>query len=123
MSKLFLDDMRPAPSGWDLVRSYQEFVDYVDKLGVPQVISFDHDLGFEHYPFGEQDPTERIPYEQYTEKTGYHCAQYLVGKGQFPETAIVHSFNIVGARNIAHLLGRHCEVIVAPYRSEAARGT
>lgn len=116
--KLFLDDRRKAPLGWDVVRSYAEFVDYIEKLGVPDVISFDHDLAFEHYPFGEQNPTDRINYETYSEKTGYHCARFLVERLEFPKTAIVHSLNYTGARNIAHLLGRYTHVIIKPYAEE-----
>lgn len=116
MRLLFLDDMRPAPAGWTLVKSYAEFISHIETLGVPDAISFDHDLGFEHYPLGEQNLTERIPYEAYTEKTGYHCAQWLVEKNLFPKMVMVHSFNIVGAANIANLLRRYVSVYVRPYK-------
>lgn len=115
---LFIDDVRkPYSGGWDVVRSYKEFVDYIETIGVPKVISFDHDLGFEHYPLGEQNPTERIPYETYKEKTGYDCAKYLVEKGEFPNTALIHSYNIVGAQNIGNLLRPYCTVILDPYKA------
>jgi hypothetical protein len=119
MRKLFLDDQRPAPLGWELVRSYTEFVDSITKLGVPDVIAFDHDLGFEHYPLMEQNPGDKIPYDSYKEKTGYHCAKWLVEQGSaLPRVVVVHSFNTVGAQNIARHFLRYtdAEVIIFPYK-------
>ena len=46
------------------VKSYKEFVDFVDKNGLPSNVSFDHDLG------NVEDPDN--------EKTGYDCAKYIV---------------------------------------------
>lgn len=115
MKKLFLDDMRPAPLGWDLVKNYDEFVSYIETNGCPDVVSFDHDLGFEHYPLGEQNPGDTIPYDTYEEKTGYHCAKYMRDKGLFPELVIVHSWNIVGRSNIAFVFEKHTKVLIQPY--------
>ena len=66
MKKLFLDDvrvpfdcakyMRPddlkymyEDEEWDIVRTYNDFVGYIEHFGVPDLISFDHDLADEHY--------------------------------------------------------------------------
>lgn len=70
-------------------------------MGLPKFISFDHDLGMEHYRDGDRGMYD---YESYTEKTGYDCAKWLVGycmdhKLPLPEIA-VHSMNNVGASNI-----------------------
>jgi hypothetical protein len=101
MRKLFLDDTRNAPDfTWDVVRSYEQFVAHVQLHGVPDVISFDHDLGFEHYPFNEESPGKEIPYDTYKEKTGYHCAKWLIENHKLPAQYIVHSLNPVGAANI-----------------------
>lgn len=83
MRKLFLDDtLQPPDITWDVVRSYDDFVYYIETHGVPDVISFDHDLAFEHYPFAEDNPeAKKIPYDRYTEKTGYDCAKWLVENG------------------------------------------
>ena len=59
MKYLFLDDERiPADvtwvSGfdpnlpWHIVRSYDEAVSYVEQNGIPNVVSFDHDLGSDY---------------------------------------------------------------------------
>lgn len=116
MTKLFLDDVRPAfDSSWSVVRSYPQFVEWMRTNPTPDVISFDHDLGFEHYPLGEQNPGATIPYETYKEKTGYDAAKWCVENNRVPERVVVHSFNVVGARNIAELLGKHTSVIIRPY--------
>jgi hypothetical protein len=114
---LFLDDERKPRDvqwvklpliEWTIVRNYDEFVDIITKKGLPTFISFDHDLAFEHYPFHEKNPTLRIPYESYKEKTGYHCAYWLINfclekKLDLPRFA-VHSMNPIGRENIEKLL-------------------
>jgi hypothetical protein len=58
MKMLWLDDLRDKPSPeWDAVRNYEEFTHYIKKYGMPDKISFDHDLG--------------------RPKTGYDCAVWL----------------------------------------------
>jgi hypothetical protein len=45
-SALYLDDMRvPTVLGIDLARNYGEFVEYLENHEMPELISFDHDLG------------------------------------------------------------------------------
>lgn len=112
MKKLFLDDLRKAPdSTWEVVRSYKAFVEYIEKNGVPDIISFDHDLSFEHYPFGEEYPTADIPYGKYVERTGYDCAKWLIDRGTLPKKYFVHSMNPVGKQNIEFIMS-------AAYRRE-----
>ena len=106
MRKLFLDDTRQAPdSSWDVVRSYREFVAYIEKHGVPDVISFDHDLHYEHcYPPSGDFAEQTIPYHLYKVKTGYHCAKWLIDKGYKLKEWRVHSTNAVGGSNIERIL-------------------
>ena len=94
MTRLFLDDLRDAPSGdpWVTVRSFADAVAYIEQQGIPAFISFDHDLG------------EDVP-------TGYDFAKWLVechldGTHLFPTTFsyAVHSANPPGAANIRGLL-------------------
>lgn len=55
MKKLFLDDVRTIEmiydksmeSEFDIVRTYDEFVAYINKNGLPNFISFDNDLGLD----------------------------------------------------------------------------
>lgn len=105
MSKLWLDDMRPRPDEtWDVVRNYSEFVDYIQKNGVPDFISFDHDLGLEHYEALEKDPRLHLLNEGFKEKTGLDCAKYLVRNRLKVHGFSVHSQNPIGKTNIQSLL-------------------
>ena len=91
--KLYLDDIRkPKTKSWDIVRSYDEFVKYISENGVPDEISFDHDLG------------------ELDNKTGYDCAKWLCDycwtNGVPMPLWNVHSANPVGRENITNLLTR-----------------
>ena len=86
MTKLFLDDTRDAPDDtWMVVRSFEAFTAWIKRWGVPDVISFDHDLGF------------AVP-------TGMDCAKWIVAQGLFLKDFRVHSANPVGKENIEKLL-------------------
>ena len=88
MVKLYLDDLRPVPDGFIGIRSYIAFVAHITEYGLPDFISFDHDLGLE--------------------ESGYDCTKWLVDycldhQQQLPDFA-VHSQNPVGKENIQRLL-------------------
>ena len=127
MKKLFLDDIRIpkdaiglVPSNlnqiywendWSIVRNYFEFCNYIQKFGLPDFISFDHDLADDHYNdlfsdenWSKDDNDIVLKYDDYVEKTGYECAKWLVdwcleNQKQLPR-CIVHSANPVGKKNI-----------------------
>lgn len=85
-----MDDVRnPKTNGWTIVRNYEEFVKHIEENGLPDEISFDHDLG------------EDI-------KTGYDCAKWLCNycwtNGIPIPTYNVHSANPVGRDNIIGVL-------------------
>lgn len=111
MYNLFLDDCRSPYKflkderrTWEVVRNYNQFVNVIQQRGMPEFISFDHDLGDEHY-----DKT--IDSSQYKEKTGYECAkwliEYCVNTKQLLPKWQVHSLNPVGGRNIDMILMTH----------------
>jgi len=84
---------------WAIVRDYNQFVEYINKYGLPKLIAFDHDLADVHYT--EQD---FIAYSEYHEKTGFDADKWLCNYCQdngekFPDY-IVHSWNPVGKENI-----------------------
>lgn len=100
MKKLYLDDIRvPKTEGWDIVRNYDEFVFWIRLNGVPDEVSFDHDLAEISY-----NPTNGSQKFEYYEKTGLDAAKWL---GQhcieknipFPKWN-VHSANPIGKANI-----------------------
>jgi hypothetical protein len=131
MKKLFLDDIRIpkdaiglVPSNlnqfyfendWIVVRNFWEFCNYIQKFGLPNFISFDHDLADEHYNdlfsdknWSSQDSDIVLKYDEYSEKTGYECAKWLVdwcleNSKKIPEF-VVHSANPVGKKNIESYL-------------------
>lgn len=95
---LFLDDERlPVPGKpWIVVRSYKSFVETIYNFGLPEFISFDHDLG--------------------EESNGFHCAKFLVDYhmkhgGKFPEY-YVHSQNPIGKVNIEKYISNYLQFIV-----------
>ena len=55
MKKLFLDDIRTIDmvyaksreSEFDIVRTFDDFITYIRKNGLPDFISFDNDLGLD----------------------------------------------------------------------------
>ena len=113
---LFLDDIRkPSDVTWvDLpmktyivVKNYRGFRETILNHGMPDFVSYDHDLSSEHYEnyhkINEQGGLE-IDYNQFDEKTGYDCAKFLVNEcnklGIKHPPYAVHSMNPIGKQNI-----------------------
>jgi hypothetical protein len=95
---------------WHIVRDYKEFVNFIETRGIPEVVSFDHDLCFEHIKYYYDVTKDRgiIDYDVIVTYTGYQCAQYLVElcrerKVKLPKWYI-HSANKIGAENIRKVL-------------------
>lgn len=128
MRNLFLDDMRqvrdacyyvPNPrvywdeGDWDVVRSYDEFVHYIENNDMPKLISFDHDLADFHYDnkveeYENLNDEEKLAMFGDNEKTGLDCAKWLVdycldNDEELPHF-MVHSANPTGKRNIETFL-------------------
>lgn len=123
--RLFLDDTRHNYDAlqmlgyvvykekWDIVRNYDEFTSWIEKNGLPDLISFDHDLADTHYTPQEywDDYHKSAEYQaslNHQEKTGLDCAKWLVeycldNKVKLPKY-LVHSANPVGRDNIFYLL-------------------
>jgi len=129
---LWLDDVRdPLKDDWLVfspisqpfktvwVKSYQEFVDWIKKSGLPDAICFDHDLADTHYqPAKHWDPKhpdhEPMDYnlwekgQAFKEKTGMDCAKWLVEYCLDNSIALppynIQSANPAGKANIDGLL-------------------
>ena len=102
--KLYLDDVRnPKTEGWTVVRNYEEFVKHIESNGLPEEVSFDHDLAEIYY-----DSEKGKEIFTYHEKTGYDCAKWLCeycwNNGLPIPTWNVHSANPVGRDNIISIL-------------------
>jgi hypothetical protein len=100
--RLFLDDLRDPPEDgyfWWVVRSFDQFTWFIQEFGIPDVISFDHDLGMDS-------------------ATGKDAANWLAeqdldGTHKIPEgfQFFVHSANPCGAANIQGFLDRYLEFL------------
>lgn len=97
----FLNYEGKVPKGYDeicWVNNYEEFVEWIEMMGLPDAISFDHDLA------DKPDPLDF----GWVEKTGYDCAKWLVDYCADREHTLprcyVHSTNSVGAYNIKSYL-------------------
>lgn len=126
---LFLDDVREPyevgnymnPVGlrslyrlkhWIVLRDYKQFVSYITRNGMPELISFDHDLADEHYR-PSMFNTDGHYSNYYTdgtfkEKTGYDCAKWLIEYAQKNKLVLpqilCHSMNPIGKENILKLV-------------------
>lgn len=91
--KLYVDDVRDAPSPeWSVVRTSSHAITFIQTFGLPDVISFDHDLGGD-------DTSMRI--------VDWLIEEILDYRISVPEVFIfyVHSANPVGAENLEHKFG------------------
>ena len=129
MIKLFLDDCRQPKDAinlipsecnkfywendWVVVKNYTEFVQHIEKNGIPGFISFDHDLADFHYDYTPEDFENMTEEEMITkfgsiEKTGLDCAKFLVeyceSKSENIPEYLVHSANPIGKENIQKFL-------------------
>lgn len=104
-----LDPLYENNSEWEIVRSYDEFVEFIEKNGLVDLVSFDHDLDFEAYLPANQ--RGKIDYDEMEVKTGYHAAEWLIqfckeNNFEFPEYR-VHSMNPQGKKNIEEIIEKY----------------
>lgn len=125
---LYLDDVRtptdplPGYEPWIVVRNYDQFTNYIKEHGIPDFISFDHDLADEHMQdyytqvrdYGFQTPS----YDKFKEKTGLTCAMWLVEfcqeTGLAPKQCAVHSHNPIGGKNIQDCINSYKKFLGLP---------
>lgn len=136
MKRLFLDDLRlpttthtymsdelrkPFYEGeWEIVRNFSDFKDWIINNGLPEFISFDHDLEYEcvvDNPILVND-NEIVINQQckfnYKALDGFDCASMLVGyclakKLQLPNYQC-HSQNPWGKERILDILDKYKEI-------------
>lgn len=132
--KLFLDDERTPnacinymqhradcriyvdESSWVIVRNYSQFCNHIIMNGIPDLISFDHDLAD-----AVQLPETETEFDKIQrERTGLDCAKFLchyfenkIQNAKFPE-CIVHSANPVGAENIRAYIENFKKHVLSP---------
>lgn len=123
---LFLDDVRFPKDAhqytnydlflkekWEIVRNFNEFKKYIEENGLPFFISFDHDLADTHYTpehlWNDYNKSKEWQDKQiHTEKTGYHCAlwliDYCIDNNLKLPNHYCHSMNPVGKDKINSIL-------------------
>ncbi len=87
-------------SEFDIVRTYEDFVTYIKRNGIPELISFDNDLGLDKD--GEVAPD------------GYAAAKWLVYESGLDLKNLkfnVHSANPVASKQIEGLLTNYIKHI------------
>lgn len=97
MSKLWVDDVRPAPAGWNLAVNYDEAIKSLSTNQYDEV-SLDHDIA-------SYDSTGR-------ERTGYDIALWLANRkvalGEYvPPIVKCHSANPPGRQRIEGVIDRY----------------
>ncbi|CAH8282871.1 hypothetical protein EV196_101724 [Mariniflexile fucanivorans] len=108
MKKLFLDDIRTVDmvydktmiSEFDVVRTYEEFVNYIEVNGLPEFISFDNDLGLANDGLVAPD--------------GLAAAKWLVYESGIDLQHLkfkVHSANPVASEQIKGLLNNYIKFL------------
>ena len=103
------------------VRNYDEFQAILEDIGVPDLVSFDHDLHPEHYTpeyfwndYAASKKYQEYVREKYVNPTGAVCADFLQlyceNNGHYLPSYIIHSANPVGAEWIREVLPIELEV-------------
>jgi len=108
VKKLFLDDIQTVDMvyhkseipNFEVVRTYDAFVAYILKNGLPEFISFDNDLGLNEQGIVAKD--------------GYAAAKWLVYQSELDLRNLrfkVHSANPVAAEQIRGLLNNYLKFL------------
>ena len=109
----------PGYEKWVVVKNYDEFTEYIMKNGIPDYISFEHDLADEHvidFVENQMQGIDAINYQLFKEKTGYDCALWLCEyieeqhnlDNMIKINAVgVHSINPGGTKNILYCINNY----------------
>ena len=104
--KVWLDDYRDPPPGWEWAKSYDEVVKLLEGGDVDQ-LSLDHDLADIHYAMesssGYPNPD---PYAG-AEKTGYHVCLWMAENNVWPRQLYIHSMSTVGRERMKATICRY----------------
>jgi hypothetical protein len=109
------DKTRYRTYNWKIIKTYEDFIKIITENGLPDIVSFDHDLHEEHWEFifndenwDKIDSEINIDYDIFSTKTGYHAAEWLIEFCSLNSLNIpiclVHSQNPIGRKNINNLL-------------------
>ncbi|MEK3917293.1 cyclic-phosphate processing receiver domain-containing protein [Paenibacillus sp. FSL H7-0331] len=98
MVNVFLDDLRPCPKGFKLVKTVSECIQVIEKNNI-NILSLDHDLGFGR-------------------PSGFEVVKYIVNNKIFPREIIIHTANPFGRIRMFRLLNsnmpKNVKVVIRP---------
>jgi len=113
--KVWHDDIRPAPPGWEWARTNEVALKLLRENTVTE-ISMDHDLGLDHLdPFG--DPELIFFAGPSNNGTGLDLVEIMCKENLVPPKVTIHSWNPPGAQAMAarfNHFGFDCDV--SPYQ-------
>ena len=121
--RIYLDDVRTPvdKDNWVVVRSYDEFVQKINSIGLENIelISLDHDLGdtaMNEWLYGVTK-NYSINYDNITEKTGMDCTKWLVNQwmdGKPVVDVVIHSHNAIGSGNMMGYINNYRHINKLP---------
>ena len=126
MYKIYLDDVRtPIDESWIVVRSYEEFVEKINEIGLENIelISLDHDLGDTAMAEWHKNVYHNyeLNYDNITEKTGMDCTKWLVEQwinGKKVCKVMIHSANAIGSANMMGYINNYRHIYRLPQNCE-----
>lgn len=91
--KLYVDDIRPAPEGWQQARTVTDAISFLYRFGEAVTeISLDHDISYAVEVAGTQRP---FPSPETFMAVAYYIVEYFKGYDNYPKITL-HSANPVG---------------------------
>jgi len=121
--RIYLDDVRTPieKDQWVIVRSYDEFVEKINEIGLENInmISLDHDLGDTAMAEWHRNVYKNyeLNYDNIIEKTGMDCAKWLVEQwmdGKPVVDVVVHSANAIGSGNMMGYINNYRHIARLP---------
>ena len=115
LRKYYMDDIRPAPAGFFLVRTVAEMKRLLT-AGVVDFASFDHDMGacetcVKHgRHIGRNDGSNEQSFFNWCQhhEDGTHLVNWMIETGHWPKyQPRVHSMNPIGRARMEQLIARH----------------
>lgn len=95
--KLFVDDLRQCPTGWELARTNTEAIRIL-ATGMVDLVSLDHDIYITY------TPEDMIWAGSLSEETFKPVAYYISLMQKKPEV-VFHTANFTGGRMMADIIG------------------
>lgn len=106
--RVFHDDLRPAPDGWEWARTNDE-AKVMLKTGEVEAISLDYDMGLHEVDpeAAAGDPSYYYHLRGTDADNGMRLVEWMVEQDLVPKQVTIHSWNTTGARSMYLHLNEH----------------